>query len=123
LSSSTISSELDGLESDMVSISHLYPEFCAIAVVSRAKHPAHVLLHDGLRHEQSDSGSPLGPLGGKVGVEDPVHDLLGYAASVVGNGYDGRVFFPVYRDRHPGVVYFPFYQGIPGIGQDIEKHL
>jgi hypothetical protein len=48
------------------SILHLDHEFGAIGVVARAKPATHILLDDGLRHEQADSRSRLRPLGGKL---------------------------------------------------------
>ena len=76
------------LELDMKFILQLYPEFSTIGNIARSKNPPHALLYNGFRHEQPDPCSLLWTLGGKVGVEDLAHDLLGYATGIIGNYYD-----------------------------------
>jgi len=85
-------------------IAHLYPEFSTIGNVAYGQTSAHILLYDGLRHEQADSSSTLRTLGGEVGLEDLAYDVLGYAPGVVGNGYDGPITFSEYGNRHLGLV-------------------
>lgn len=75
-----------GLDLDF--IEHLYSEFNAIGNVAHGK-PPHILPYDGLWHEQAAPRSLLWTLGGKAGVEDLAHDLVGYAAGVVGSGFIG----------------------------------
>ena len=71
--------------------SHLYPEFRSVGSVSRGKPAAHVLLYDGLRHEQTNPGSLLLTLGGKVGIKPlmvaapEVCDLADTAVNVTRN--------------------------------------
>src|SRR6185369_4243388 len=93
LSSSTSKIEINGMGSVSGFIAHLYPEFGAIGNVAHTKSPPHILLYDGLGHEQTDPRSPLWTLGGKMRVEDLAQYLLGDASGVVGNGYDGTAVF------------------------------
>ena len=60
----------------------------------------------------------------KVGVEDFAYNLLGDAAGALGNDHHSSpVAFTAHGDYHPGIVYFPFCQGVPVIVQDVEESL
>src|SRR5690242_20621072 len=104
-------------------IAHLDPEFGALGSVANREMPPHVLLYDGFRHEETNPGPLLWPLGGEVGFEDLVYDLLGYPSRVVGYRYQGTLPFPGNGYGHPGIANRPFHQDIPGVYQDVEENL
>ncbi len=68
----------------------------------------HVLLDDCLGYEHPHTGSPVRPLGGDVRFENPVDDVVGNAAAVVGNGHDAPPLFDANGYHQPGAGGLPF---------------